>query len=86
MAGVFTFIVAVIGVGLVVGLRGYIRWGRSRRWLLNPYLPLVIVVGVFASYLVAKIAYEEVYPCVAVDSTYCDFSSTQYHNLFGWEF
>lgn len=37
-----------------------------------------------ASYLVAKVAYEEAYPCVAVDEKYCDFSSTQHHNLFGW--
>lgn len=46
----------------------------------------VIVCGVFAAYLIAKVAYEEIYPCVAVDSTYCAYSSTQYHNLFGWEF
>lgn len=86
MAGVFTFVVVVVGVCFYYGLRRYIRRGRNGRWLLNPYLPLAVVTGIIATYLVAKVAYEEVYPCVAVDSKYCSFSSTQYRNLFGWEF
>lgn len=83
MAAVFAFVVAVVGSGLFFGLQGYIRWGRNGRWLRNPYLPMVLVVCIVGSYLVAKIAYEEVYPCVAVDPTSCDFSSTQDHNRLG---
>jgi hypothetical protein len=75
MAAVFTFVVAIAGFGLFVGLRGYIRRGRNGHWLLNPYLPLVIVWSVFASYLAAKIAYGENYPCVAVDPMCCTLSS-----------
>ena len=70
MATVFTFVVAVIRSGLFFGPRGYIRWGRNGRWLRSPSLPLVLVIAVLASYLGAKIAYEELYPCVAVDETY----------------
>jgi len=79
----------VIEAGLVVGIRRYVRFVRpshSARWVLNPYLPALLVVSVLLAFRVAKIAYEETYPCVVDDSMYCDFDSTQYHYLFGWEF
>lgn len=47
---------------------------------------MILVAFTLSVYLLAKFAYEEIYPCVAVDESYCDFGSTQYHNLFGWEF
>jgi len=86
MAGVFTLVFLIVPAGLVVGVRGYLGFGRRRSWLRNPYLPLLLVVLVLSAYVLVKVAYEEVYPCVAVDEFYCDFDSTQYHNLFGWEF
>ena len=49
-------------------------------------LPFLAVFGVLMAYLLTKCVYEELYPCVAVDSMYCDFGSTQYHNLLGLEF
>jgi hypothetical protein len=86
LAAAFTFVVIVVGFILFFGLKAYIRHGRNGRWLVNPHLPIVVITGVIAVYLLAKVTYEEIYPCVAVDSKYCDFSSTQYRNLFGWEF
>lgn len=86
MAGVFTLVFLIVGVGLVLGVRGYLRYGRRRGWLVNPYLPVILVAFTLSVYLLTKFAYEEIYPCVAVDESYCDFGSTQYHNLFGWEF
>ena len=49
-------------------------------------LPVLVLSGLLLAYLIAEVAYEEIYPCVAVDDRYCDFASTQYRNLFGWEF
>lgn len=86
MAGVFTVVFLTVAALLFFGVRGYLRAGRRRSWLVNPYLPVMLVALVLSVYLLAKFAYEEIYPCVAVDEFYCDFDSTQYHNLFGWEF
>ncbi len=86
MAGVFTFVYVVVGTWLVLAARGYVRFGRRRSWLRNPFLPVMLAAILLSAYLVTKFAYEEIYPCVAVDDFYCDFGSTQYHNLFGWEF
>jgi len=86
MAAVFTFFFLIVGALLFVGTRSYVRFGRRRSWTLNPYLPLVLLAVVLSAYLLVKLAYEEVYPCVAVDDIYSAFDSTQYHNLFGWEF
>jgi len=85
MAGVFTVVFLLVAALVVIGVRGYVRAGR-RRWLRNPYLPVVLVAVVLSAYLAVKVAYEEIYPCYLVDEVYCDYDSTQYRNLFGWEF
>jgi hypothetical protein len=86
VAGVFTFAFVVVGVGLFGSIRVFrnrAEWGG--RWTYG-CLPFAVVFGVLMAYLVTKFVYEELYPYVAVDSKCCDFDSTQYHNLFGWEF
>ncbi len=91
MAAIFTLafcgtvFALVIAVGVVVaGWRG--RPAPPSRALVLGGLPVVAVLGVLLAYLLAKVAYEELYPCLAIDRFYCDFAATQYHNLFGWEF
>jgi hypothetical protein len=86
VAGVFTFAFVVVGVGLFGSIwvfRNRAEWGG--RWTYG-CLPFVVVFGVLLAYLVTKFVDEELYPCVSVDSKYCDFDLTQYHNLFGWVF
>jgi hypothetical protein len=86
MAGVFTFAFLVV-VGGFVGSIGVFRNRDERGGRLTwGCLPFTVVFWVFLEYLLTKFVYEELYPCVAVDSKYCDFASTQYHDLFGWEF
>ena len=51
-----------------------------------PLLAPTIFVGVVATYLVVKLIYEEIIPCQFIDPQYCNFGSTQYWDLFGWEF
>jgi hypothetical protein len=53
--------------------------------VLNLFLPPVVVFAVLLAYLATKLVCEEIIPCVSVDERYCDFGSTQYRNLFGWE-
>jgi hypothetical protein len=86
MAAVFTLLFVLVLVGFAALLRSY----RATR-IGNPRvgfgcLPVLALVGLLLAYLVAKVIYEEIVPCVAVDRRYCDFASTQYRNLFGWEF
>ncbi|CAA9584327.1 MAG: hypothetical protein AVDCRST_MAG59-5262 [uncultured Thermomicrobiales bacterium] len=82
MGGVFVCVGLLAFAALVV-LASAFRRGRL------PRVALAVVIVPFAlllAYLVAKLLYEEIIPCVAVDPKYCDFFSTQYRNLFGWEF
>ena len=84
MGGVFVC-VGVLAVAALIVLASAFRRGRLPRGLLAaavvPFALLLLVV-----YLAAKLVYEEIVPCVAIDPTYCNFFSTQYRNLFGWEF
>jgi hypothetical protein len=86
MAAVFTMVFLAVGAGLSMALVGYASHRRRGGKLLNRYLPLVGLYGIAMAYLVAKVVYEELIPCIFVDAKYCDFDSTQYRNLFGWEF
>ena len=85
MAAVFTVLFIVGAAGFGYGMKGYLSSRGHRSRLGNRYLPVVILFGVLIAYLVAKLIYEEVIPCTFVDDRYCDFDSTQYWNLFGWE-
>lgn len=87
MAGAFILLALVAVALLVVSVRVASYGIREERgWLrVGAVLPLVVVLTLSA-YLVAKVVYEELYPCWYVDESYCDFTSTQYHDLFGWEF
>ena len=86
MAALFLVVFLGFGGGFCTTVCRWRGWsGRGGR-ILNPYLPLVFILGIACAYLIAKVAYEEFYPCAVVDRQYCDFTSTQYHNLFGWEF
>jgi hypothetical protein len=86
MAGVFALATFVVVGALVASSVGWLGTRRRGGRRLNRYLPLVGAFSLLFVYLVAKIAYEEIYPCVFIDAKYCDFASTQYRNLFGWEF
>lgn len=85
MAAAFSLLFFVVVVALSVALMPVVaarRDGDRVGWqLLAP-----TVMGVLFVYLVVKVVYEEVIPCVFIDETYCQFSSTQYWDLFGWEF
>ena len=82
MGGVFVC-VGVLAVGVLVGRASAFRRGRLPRGLLAAATAPFVLVLV---YLAAQLVYEEIVPCVAIDPTYCNFFSTQYWNLFGWEF
>ena len=86
MAGVFTLLFLVVGGGLFVSVAAYVSVWRGEGRPCNRWLPLMVLFAIPMAYLVAKVVYEEVIPCATVDATYCDFDSTQYRNLFGWEF
>lgn len=87
MAAAFTFLAVLGAVAFIVSARLTVSAVRgSRGWSMLPaFLPLVLTT-VLSGYLVAKVVYGELYPCWYVDESYCDFDSTQYHDLFGWEF
>ena len=86
MAAVFTLLFVLVVVAFLASLWLYhaLRVDHPRAAI--GCLPVVALVGLLLAYLVAKVIYEEIIPCVAVDARYCDFASTQYRNLFGWEF
>ena len=86
MAAVFTMVLLAVVAGLCLALVGCAGHRRRGGKLVNRYLPLVVLFGIAMAYLVAKVVYEELIPCLFVDAKYCDFDSTQYRNLFGWEF
>ena len=86
MAAVFTLLFIIGAAGFGYAAKRYLSSRGHRRRLVNRYLPLVILFGLVMDYLVAKLIYEELIPCTFVDDRYCDFDSTQYWNLFGWEF
>jgi hypothetical protein len=72
----------------VLGVLLAIVWGRVRdgdRVTLPLLLP-TLIVGVLATYLAVKVVYEEIIPCQFIDQQYCAYGSTQYWDLFGWEF
>lgn len=86
MAAAFTLAwLFVLGGGAISVLLYQGERSDSRR-IVNRYLPLVVIFAVLLTYLVAKLFYEELIPCWTVDEYYCDYGSTQYRNLFGWEF
>lgn len=86
MAAVFTMIWLVVLAGLVASVVGVVRSRTDKnayaRWLVS----VVAVFTILLIYLVVKFVYEEIIPCMSIDDRYCDFGSTQYRNLFGWEF
>jgi hypothetical protein len=86
MAAVFTLLFVLVVVGFVASLWLYRVLRVSNPRAAAGCLPVLAVVGLALAYLVAKVIYEEIIPCVAVDRRYCDFASTQYRNLFDWEF
>ncbi len=86
MAAVFTlaWLVVLVGFGLSVWAAVYSKREDGRvAW---PAVPLVLIFTLLLAYLAVKLMYEEILPCLTVDERYCEFSSTQYWNLFGWEF
>lgn len=86
MAAVFALLFLAAATGFFVSAGLYLSRGRYDRGAANKLLPAVGLSGLVLAYLVVKVIYEEVIPCVFIDSRYCDFNSTQYWNLFGWEF
>jgi len=82
MAAVFAC-VRVLVVGALALLGAAYRRGRADRALLAvAAAPPALVLAS----LVAKLVYEERYPCFVVHPRCCDFASTQHHNLFGRAF
>jgi|GEM_PF-3383266 len=80
----------MLGAAILAAFAGSLTLARNARggtWrqVVPALLPLVLT-ALLLGYLVTKVVYEELYPCWFVDELYCDFSSTQYHDLFGWEF
>jgi hypothetical protein len=86
MAAFFFLVYLAFGVVFLTTLLLWRGWRGQGGRTLNPYLPLAIVLTIAGFYLLAKLMYEEIYPCAVVDRQYCDFTSTQYHNLFDWDF
>ena len=86
MAAFFTLLFLLVAAGFIVSLCAYRALRVDRPRAAAGCLPVVALFGLLLAYLVAKVIYEEIVPCVAVDRRYCDFASTQYRNLFGWEF
>ncbi|MDQ3780623.1 MAG: hypothetical protein M3354_08775 [Chloroflexota bacterium] len=86
MAAVFALLFLVAATGFFVSVGLYLLRRSHGKGAANGLLPVVGLLGLVLAYLVAKVIYEEVIPCVFMNSRYCDFSSTQYWNLFGWEF
>jgi fatty acid desaturase len=86
MAAVFALAFLLVGGAFAVAAALYVGAVRDGRRHLNLFLVPVLLVGIVLAYLIAKVVYEEVLPCATVDARYCDYDSTQYRNLFGWEF
>ena len=86
MAGVFTVVWVATLAALVLCVKGFWSARHHKRWRALGYVPLIVLCGVVLAYLVAKLVYEEIVPCVAVDPRHCDVDSTQHRNLFGWKF
>jgi purine-cytosine permease-like protein len=86
VALVFTIIWLIVLVGFAISLLRFFgskAFDGRYSWKVSPF---ALVFAVLLIYLVTKLIYEEILPCVTVDSKYCDFTSIQYRNLFGWEF
>ncbi len=86
MAAVFTLAWLIVLAGFGLSVWAVIRTKLDDSRIAWPAVPLVLVFTLLLAYLVAKLIYEEILPCTTVDARYCAFSSTQYRNLFGWEF
>ena len=86
MAAVFALLFVVTVGGFLASLRLHCDRRADDPKAGIGCLPVVALFSVLPIYLVAKVIYEEIVPCVFVDSRSCGFASTQYRNLFGWEF
>lgn len=83
MALVFTSLFVLAVAAMIAAIIGWEDVGAAGRVARG----FVAVAGAVAvAVLLAKFVYEELSPCISVDRFYCDFMSTQYHNMFGWEF
>jgi Na+-driven multidrug efflux pump len=86
MAAAFAVVWLVVSAGFACSVAAFVVARKDQR---QPALVWLLAIAIFSVplvYLVVKLLFEEIYPCVFVDQIYCDFSSTRYHNLFGWEF
>jgi len=86
VALVFTVVWLIVLSGFAISsflLYQYKANHRKMSWKLSP---IALVFTILLVYLVAKLMYEEILPCATIDSKYCNFTSTQYRNLFDWEF
>lgn len=86
MAAVYAVAWLVVSAGFACSVAAVVIARKDQQRPALVWLIAMAMLSVPLVYLVVKLLYGEIYLRVFVDEIYREFSSTRYHNLFGWEF